>query len=244
MELKSRFGFFKKPDINSVGSNTIYLTYNLPPKPAILGLVGAIMGWKSRCFSYAKGNGHLLDFDEKLKQIKVGIKPSGTFPFQKIQNKTNTCMGDVGNTFFTEQLLINPHYEIFFWGSEEIIGQISDRLENRYFAFNPHFGRNEFPVEIKKLTELEFEKIDKTNELSTIYVTQNHSDLAGSYESPYDFYEQYPVDFSNELQYKLRLVKYLKNREDPDNANEDLKDIDHKCGELLKLKRNGAVYVF
>ena len=40
IELKSDFGFFKKPDIN----DSIYLTYNMIHKPALLGLFGAIYG--------------------------------------------------------------------------------------------------------------------------------------------------------------------------------------------------------
>lgn len=38
-DLSSDFGFFKKPDINSFG-----LTYNIPPKPVILGIIGSILG--------------------------------------------------------------------------------------------------------------------------------------------------------------------------------------------------------
>jgi CRISPR-associated protein Cas5h len=38
-DLSSDFGFFKKPDINEVG-----LTYNIPPKPTILGILGSILG--------------------------------------------------------------------------------------------------------------------------------------------------------------------------------------------------------
>lgn len=38
-DLKADFGFFKKPDIND-----IYLTYNMLHKPALLGILGAIVG--------------------------------------------------------------------------------------------------------------------------------------------------------------------------------------------------------
>lgn len=38
-DISSDFGFFKKPDINE-----FYLTYNLPPKPVILGIIGSILG--------------------------------------------------------------------------------------------------------------------------------------------------------------------------------------------------------
>ena len=38
-DLKAEFGFFKKPDIND-----IYLTYNMLHKPALLGILGAVIG--------------------------------------------------------------------------------------------------------------------------------------------------------------------------------------------------------
>ncbi|MGH2611439.1 MAG: CRISPR-associated protein Cas5 [Rhabdochlamydiaceae bacterium] len=38
-DIFSDFGFFKKPDINDFG-----LTYNLPPKSVILGIIGSILG--------------------------------------------------------------------------------------------------------------------------------------------------------------------------------------------------------
>lgn len=38
-DISSDFGFFKKPDINEFS-----LTYNLPPKPVILGIIGSVLG--------------------------------------------------------------------------------------------------------------------------------------------------------------------------------------------------------
>ncbi|MDD3772535.1 MAG: CRISPR-associated protein Cas5, partial [Weeksellaceae bacterium] len=40
IDLKADFGFFRKPDTN----NTINLSYNIIHKPAILGILGAIIG--------------------------------------------------------------------------------------------------------------------------------------------------------------------------------------------------------
>lgn len=40
-DISSDFGFFKKPDINEFS-----LTYNLPPKPVVLGIIGSILGMK------------------------------------------------------------------------------------------------------------------------------------------------------------------------------------------------------
>ena len=65
-DLNAEFGFFKKPDIN----DGIYLTYNMLHKPALLGIIGAIIGLKG----YER-NGVLPEYYNKLKHIKVGIQP-------------------------------------------------------------------------------------------------------------------------------------------------------------------------
>ena len=42
INIKSDFGFLKKPDTN----DPIYLTFNMLHKPALLGILGAIIGEK------------------------------------------------------------------------------------------------------------------------------------------------------------------------------------------------------
>lgn len=63
IDLKSGFGFFKKPDIN----DSIYLTYNMIHKPALLGLLGAVLGLGGH-----KSYGKLPQYYEELqKKTKV-----------------------------------------------------------------------------------------------------------------------------------------------------------------------------
>ncbi|MDA3780258.1 MAG: hypothetical protein PF487_08610 [Bacteroidales bacterium] len=64
--IKAEKGFFKKPDIN----DGIYLTYNMLHKPAILGILGEIIGLEG----YQK-NGVLPKYYQELKDIPVGVKP-------------------------------------------------------------------------------------------------------------------------------------------------------------------------
>ena len=66
--IKADKGFLKKPDIN----DGIYLTYNMLHKPAILGILGAIIGLEGY-----KQNGVLPEYYLKLKDIPIGIKPMG-----------------------------------------------------------------------------------------------------------------------------------------------------------------------
>jgi CRISPR-associated protein Cas5h len=61
------FGFLKKPDINE----GIYLTYNCLHKPALLGILGAIVGLGGYAQSYPAQPEYL----KKLEKLKIGIQP-------------------------------------------------------------------------------------------------------------------------------------------------------------------------
>lgn len=86
IDLKADFGFLKKPDTN----DPIYLTFNMLHKPALLGILGAILG--SGGFSEAdeemklrgKSKNKLPDdnreqslpeYYKELKNMRVGIRP-------------------------------------------------------------------------------------------------------------------------------------------------------------------------
>ena len=95
-ELSGKTAMFKKPDVNSY----LYLTYNNIHKPALLGLIGAVIGLggynqlhtqKELIKEKIKGlkgkekkalqeelkelNGKFPEFYEKLKELKISITP-------------------------------------------------------------------------------------------------------------------------------------------------------------------------
>lgn len=85
IDIKADFGFLKKPDTN----DPIYLTFNMLHKPALLGILGAVLGLQG--FSDAKkeekkgkkktknqpvNKDELLpEYYQKLKDLKIGIQP-------------------------------------------------------------------------------------------------------------------------------------------------------------------------
>ena len=70
-DISSDFGFFKKPDINK-----IYLTYNLPPKPVILGLIGSILGMSGLNKQYDETHmlKKLLDIGDMVSQDHAKVQ--------------------------------------------------------------------------------------------------------------------------------------------------------------------------
>lgn len=142
IDLKSDFGFFKKPDVN----DSIYLTYNMIHKPALLGLFGAVLGLEGH-----KTYGELPAYYkilQKERNLKVGIAPIGLGQkngnFEKTIVKYNNATGhaSAGTLNVVEQILIKPAYRIFLELNET--ETLFRRLKNQEGVFIPYFGKNEF----------------------------------------------------------------------------------------------------
>ncbi|RZN63108.1 CRISPR-associated protein Cas5 [Methanonatronarchaeum sp. AMET6-2] len=168
LEIKSRFGSFTKPTSTTGG----LLTYKIPPKPAIKGMIGAISG-----FSFEETHKY-------LENLKIGVKP-----LRETKTKTTTFNSHYGNprgrmVNIKQELLIEPHYQVFLDFSEikkdenaiqkitrnfkEIFDNTPESLseavtklcqtKNTYYI--PYMGRNNFPLEYNTL-DIDLQKIDK-----------------------------------------------------------------------------------
>ena len=309
--LSADFGFFKKPDINKFS-----LTYNLPPKPAVLGILGSILGMKGlnqhyeenlefeelqeigevlvRDYKKSKRLTKNLNFElvkeglerlnfkdkeelllllgmlkalnekefeaakkerfqriilslslepqypeyyKKLKHLKIGIKPIGDFPFNKIINKYNSKNSYFGgakydNIIISEQLLIKPKYHIYVYeeGNADVVGELFTRLRINAPIFMPYLGKNEFIAnfdDIKIIENISPLVPEAKNRVSSIFIrTENISDeeLSEGWEMPklggtrvivrglpqgFIFIEHYPTGYLNEgMQYTIQLAEY------------------------------------
>jgi len=139
IDLKSNFGFFKKPDIN----DSIYLTYNMIHKPALLGLFGAILGIEGH-----KEYGILPKYYEELQNLKIGIEPigkgqkKGNFIKTTVKYNNATGLASAGTLNVLEQILVNPAYRIFVELDEN--KELFKKLKNGDATFIPYFGKNDF----------------------------------------------------------------------------------------------------
>jgi len=148
IDLKSDFGFFKKPDIN----DSIYLTYNMIHKPALLGLLGAILGLEGHK-SYGKLPQYYNEL-QKERKLKIGIEPIGKGQtngnFEKTTVKYNNATGHVNKNDYggatlniLEQILIKPEYRIYLEIDEN--EELFRKLKNYEAVFIPYLGKNDFP---------------------------------------------------------------------------------------------------
>lgn len=168
--VRAEQGFFKKPDINEV-----YLTYNMLHKPALLGILGAIIGLhgfgheddevdlqkESSKNPKNKGNQKkpqknlpaLPVYYQRLKHIPVGIQPlrhqNGVFQKTMIEYTNTTGFANKGAThLITEQTLLKPFYRIFLLLDlkNEDEEKLYHNIKKQQAIFLPYMGKNDYSL--------------------------------------------------------------------------------------------------
>ncbi|MBK9377676.1 MAG: type I-B CRISPR-associated protein Cas5 [Saprospiraceae bacterium] len=222
IDLKADFGFFRKPDAN----NTVNLSYNIAHKPAILGILGAIIGLEGY-----KEKGKMPKYYDKLNQIGIGIAPLGheNGNFQKTVIKYSNTVGyaNKGETYLTEEAtLINPSYRVYLLIDleNENEAKLYEYLQNGFSEFIPYFGKNEHFAwwEKESFKEYEFQIYDENNDdifVKTVFIKENivkDSKAEPVFdvfsfmveEKPYMYFERLPKDFDQTL-YQYNVEDYV-----------------------------------
>jgi CRISPR-associated protein Cas5h len=224
IDLKGDFGFFRKPDAN----NTINLSYNMLHKPALLGILGAIVGLEGY-----KEKGVFPKYYQKLKNLKIGIAPLGdeNGNFQKTVIKYSNTVGyaNKGTTYLTEEAtLVKPAYRVFILVNmeNEQENKLLQHLKNGTAEYIPYFGKNEHFAwwEKESFVEYEFEETvtnseairfssffkihDDSEPLIDLKETENMRRRDRSLGMPFVYFERLPAGF-NEPMFQYNLSKII-----------------------------------
>lgn len=216
IDLKSDFGFFRKPDAN----NTVNLSYNMLHKPALLGIFGAIVGLEGY-----KEKGKPPQYYEIFKNLKIGIEPLGHEKgnFQKTIIKYSNTVGyaNNGSTYLTEEAtLIKPSYRVYALLDLEKDKQylLYEYLKQGKAEYLPYFGKNEFAAWWENFQEYDYQAVEKPFtdfKIRTLFLKQDvikeqktapFFDFMSFWESetPFMYFERLPRDFNLTLyQYDL-----------------------------------------
>jgi len=153
-DLAGEFAFFKKNDANDF----LYVSYNFIHKPVVLGTCGAILGLPG----YARAvENNFPAYYERLKAIKLGIKPHYYKPLKKVITGFNHSAGlasksseGKGQTWqIKEQILVGEpeiRYTIFILDDERgevepaLMAHFKKSLEKGDTEYPLYFGKNEF----------------------------------------------------------------------------------------------------
>lgn len=230
--IKAEKGFFKKPDINE----GIYLTFNILHKPALLGILGAIIG-----LSGYKKNEEFPEYYKILKDIPVGIEPinheKGNFQKTVITytNTTGFASHEAGgNLIISEQTLIKPSYKIFLLLNldDEYQEKLFNYIKEQKAEYLPYMGKNDYSLWWNKseVVEYEWEKIDKfesSSKITTLFIKKipfinlkkenENFDLLDfsllSEEPEFAYFEKLPIYFDEKLyQYKYEDFVYTNSK--------------------------------
>lgn len=214
-KLSGKTAFFKKPDVNQ----TVFFTYGNIHKPALLGIIGAVLGISG----YAQQ--HENDYPryyEELNDLKLAIVPNIEGSFQRtIQTYNNStgfwnksaCKKGGANLIVKEQWLINPSWNIYIDLNHIKGKEIEFAFKNQSFIFNPYLGNNSHPADISDIDVLngretnEYKNIDSIFEVSAASISKELLDDCDDDEhiviNPFKFNESLPIGLTNGSNYYL-----------------------------------------
>lgn len=223
-KLSGKTAFFKQPDLNSY----VYFSYGQIHKAALIGLLGAIMGYggynSASLASELKKVGkkapkpELPEFYKRLNGIKVGIEPlskNGVFS-KKIQVFNNSVgyasqeMG--GNLIVKEQWLENVAWNIYILIDDYESRSIANRLKDMECAYVPYLGKNDHPATISNVEVLEAKEIeDKKIVISSLTPKVYIGEIKDNNQvfNMYRYTEQLPICLNEKTRlYELREFIY------------------------------------
>lgn len=160
LDIWSKFGCFSKPFSNSGG----ILTYFIPPKTSIIGMVGAILGYRFDDFTLNEDMDKVYTI-EKLNDIKISVQPLFSLNTKRVT--FNRVSGNVIMNIH-QDVLINPYYKIYIKFPDNLKDEeelFIHRIKNNQSVFNIYMGKNEFLVnyELKNIIESENFVLDNSN---------------------------------------------------------------------------------
>lgn len=252
-KLSGDHAFFKKPDVNTY----YYFTYGHVHKIALMGILGAIMGYGG--YSQQKDRGDVYpEFYTNLKHIKVGIQPwkkgqvhKGYFT-KKVQTFNNTVgyANKDGNLIVKEQWLENPSWNIYIIIDGVTEDKLCERIVNSRSTFVPYLGKNDHMANIGEIQIIEGERLSLSQPIifNSLYLKdhfsisiENNNDLWSNDYNPglnYKYEERLPVELDEVTnQYITRYFVYTNNKV------ELREKMDEKLLDVLKCNDNN-IYFF
>lgn len=237
-KLSGKTAFFKKPEVNTY----LYFSYSQIHKVALLGMLGAIQGYKG--YNQMAKEDDYPEFYNKLKDLKIAIEPLNKegFIVKKIQHFNNSVgyasKEAGGNLIVKEQWLENPAWNIYIKLDSEEANKISDSLINKKAVYVPYLGKNDHIADISEVELLDgksFEEIPtKINSLIfSDKIKISAADEEEDEEVKFKYEEYLPTGLSKETnQYILKKMIYT-------NMNIiDTKDLD-----IIWVNRRNIVFI-
>ena len=129
-DIWGRYAHFKK-----IYVTTSALSYAVPFKTSVYGIVGAILGLEK------EGNKYLDSFDQE--NCKIAIQVVNPIKIQRLNINLSVEPGPIkGNRKPTMmEYVTNPYYRIYFWHSDQsLMDDLLQHLKNKTSVYTPVLG--------------------------------------------------------------------------------------------------------
>jgi CRISPR-associated protein Cas5h len=198
-KLSGDYALFKKPFANNQPQSFV-----IPPKTAILGMIGAMMGWSKseyieklpfEKFSYA-----VRLITPKIKKDLIGINfmqgKNAKFTFNENPLKNPPERGKRSPTRF--EFIKDIEWEIFLIiENNEIKNELFQRLQYKRFVYNPNLGLQSLFAKIESESFLDIELANEIND--DIYTSFEKNFVKFKITKPVAFYnELIPIAFNKD----------------------------------------------
>ena len=153
MDIWSTYGCFNKSFSNKGG----LLTYPIPPKTSIIGMIGSVLGINFD--DYDEINERKVYSIEKFFDVQISVQ--ALFDLKTARLVYNNCDKTIANIY--QDILVNPKYKIFISfpdSLKEYESEFIKKLKTHSTIYNLYMGRNEYPLNYEYLRS--FNRIDKT----------------------------------------------------------------------------------
>jgi CRISPR-associated protein Cas5h len=197
-DIRGEYGHFRK-----YNTTTSPLTYSIPTRTAIAGILGAILGMEReiRDGVYPEGAEPVQEFFSKERsdmavQIIRPVKKEN-IGFNLINTKISFYdLTRSGRTQIEFELVKDVHYRIFLaMDNTAKFEELSERILNKRHHFTPYLGLAQFTAQIDFVQRATANEITSNGEFTEIVSAVNMSKLQG--EPPVEFQREYFYSANN-----------------------------------------------
>lgn len=197
-DIKGEYGHFRK-----YNTTTSPLTYSIPTRTAIAGILGAILGMEReiRDGVYPEGAEPVQEFFSKERsdmavQIMRPVKKEN-IGFNLINTKTSFYdLTRAGRTQIEFELVKDVHYRIYLsMADEQKFEELTERIKNKRHHFTPYLGLAQFTAQVDFVQRAMTYEVASNGEFTEIVTAVNMSKLRG--EPPVEFQREYFYSANN-----------------------------------------------
>lgn len=186
-DISSEYGHFRK-----FNTTTSPLTYSIPTRTAVVGIIGAILGLE-REISEGKYRDGIEPIQEKFSKENTDIAIQILKPVKKVNigfnlvNTKESFFNIKNRTQIEFELLKDAKFRIYFAMNDKgVFNELAERIKNHKYHFSPYLGLSQFTLIADFVDIINSEEIQNIdNEYIKLNSVVNLSEIYG--ESPIQF---------------------------------------------------------